>query len=71
MHPTHSVARLLIAAALALLVGVAAPASAPRPAIGRHGLDLAGRDPAVRPGDDFYQYADGRWLAETALPADR
>ena len=46
-------------------------AGAPAPAIGRYGLDLAGGDPALRPGDDFYRYANGRWLASTTLPADR
>ena len=35
------------------------------------GLDLSARDPAVRPGDDFYRYADGRWLATHSIPADR
>ena len=53
------------------LLGSAALAAAPAPSIGRYGLDLAGGDPAVRPGDDFYRYANGRWLATTTLPADR
>ncbi|MBS0376650.1 MAG: M13 family metallopeptidase [Proteobacteria bacterium] len=54
--------------ACALLAG-ATPA--PAPAIGRFGLDLAGGDPTVRPGEDFNRYASGRWLAATPLPADR
>lgn len=29
-----------------------------------------GGDPAVRPGDDFYRYANGRWLDTTPLPRD-
>jgi putative endopeptidase len=29
-----------------------------------------GGDAAVRPGDDFYRYANGRWLDSTALPGD-
>jgi putative endopeptidase len=62
---------LLAGLAIALLVGGAAGAGAPVPAIGRYGLDLAGGDPAVRPGEDFYRYADGKWLATTTLPADR
>jgi putative endopeptidase len=36
-----------------------------------HGLDLAAIDRAVRPGDDFFRFANGRWLAHTAIPADR
>jgi putative endopeptidase len=39
--------------------------------IGEHGLDLAGRDLAVKPGDDFYRYAGGTWLKTETLPADR
>jgi len=36
-----------------------------------HGLDLAGMDPSVKPGDDFFAYANGRWIANTEIPADR
>jgi len=36
-----------------------------------HGLDFAGMDPSVAPGDDFFRYANGRWLATTEIPADR
>ena len=35
------------------------------------GLDAAGMDRAVRPGDDFYRYASGTWLRQTEIPADR
>jgi putative endopeptidase len=35
------------------------------------GLDLNMRDPAVRPGDDFFRYADGRWMDANTIPADR
>jgi putative endopeptidase len=38
---------------------------------GDHGLDFAGMDPAVAPGDDFFRYANGRWLASTEIPPDR
>ncbi|HEX4621006.1 MAG TPA: M13 family metallopeptidase, partial [Myxococcaceae bacterium] len=36
-----------------------------------HGLDLAGVDPAIAPGDDFDGYANGRWRAATEIPKDR
>jgi putative endopeptidase len=48
-----------------------APAPAASPAIGPFGVDLAGRDEAIRPGDDFYRYAGGRWMASAQLPPDR
>ncbi|HEX8299584.1 MAG TPA: M13 family metallopeptidase [Rubricoccaceae bacterium] len=37
----------------------------------RSGIDRANLDPAVRPQDDFFRYANGGWLATTQIPADR
>ncbi|MGN6453581.1 MAG: M13 family peptidase, partial [Steroidobacteraceae bacterium] len=38
---------------------------------GDKGLDFAGIDRAVAPGDDFFRYANGSWLAKTEIPPDR
>jgi predicted metalloendopeptidase len=35
------------------------------------GIDLAGIDAAVLPGDDFFRYANGAWIKATEIPADR
>ena len=35
------------------------------------GIDLAGIDKAVKPGDDFEEYANGAWRKKTEIPADR
>lgn len=35
------------------------------------GLDTAGLDRTVAPGDDFFRYANGAWLKATEIPADR
>lgn len=35
------------------------------------GVDLAGLNKQVRPGDDFDEYANGGWRARTEIPADR
>jgi putative endopeptidase len=35
------------------------------------GLDLAGMDRAVRPGEDFYAYANGTWQRGAVIPSDR
>lgn len=35
------------------------------------GIDLAGMDRSVKPGDDFFAYANGTWLKTTEIPADR
>jgi putative endopeptidase len=60
----------------ALLVQVAASAPAllqaqtahPAPAAA---VDTAGMDRSVKPGDNFFAYANGHWLATTEIPADR
>jgi putative endopeptidase len=35
------------------------------------GINLAWMDKSVKPGDDFYSYADGTWMKNTPIPADR
>lgn len=35
------------------------------------GLDLAGSNLTLRPGEDFYRYANGTWLDRTQIPPDR
>jgi putative endopeptidase len=51
------------------------PPAAANPArhaqIGAWGVDLAARDLSVKPGDDFYRYADGKWLDANQIPPDR
>lgn len=37
----------------------------------RSGLDLDGRDLSVRPQDDLFAHANGGWLADVEIPADR
>lgn len=39
--------------------------------IGSWGVDLDNRDPNIRPGDDFFGYANGSWLKNYELPADK
>jgi len=39
--------------------------------IGSFGLDLAGGDPSVKPGDDFARFANGHWLDTAQIPPDR
>jgi putative endopeptidase len=35
------------------------------------GLDMSAADLSVRPGDDFFQFANGAWIARTTIPADK
>ncbi|WP_263368553.1 M13 family metallopeptidase [Edaphobacter bradus] len=37
----------------------------------QHGIAISSIDTSVRPGDDFYHYANGSWIKNTDLPADR
>ena len=45
-------------------------AAAEPPALGS-GIDMSGFDTGVRPQDDFFDHVNGKWVAETPLPADR
>ena len=42
-----------------------------KPELGDFGVDLSQQDPDTKPGDDFFRFANGKWLDEFALPADR
>jgi predicted metalloendopeptidase len=57
-----------VALALTLAIPLPAQTNQLRPA---GGLDLAGMDRTVQPGDSFYQYANGNWLKHTEIPPDR
>lgn len=35
------------------------------------GIDQAAMDKTVKPGDDFYGYANGTWMREATIPADK
>jgi putative endopeptidase len=54
----------------ALAFGVAAYGQ-DTPAPQAHGIAVANIDRSVKPGDDFYQYANGEWIKRTEIPADR
>ncbi|XRD79930.1 M13 family metallopeptidase [Dyella halodurans] len=66
--------RILAFACLsALIMGTAYaadPASA-KPQYGSWGFDQAGAQMATRPGNDFFRYANGTWLDNTPIPADK
>src|SRR6185437_14358314 len=48
-----------------------APADLAHAAPPPSGIDTAGMDKSVAPGDDFFAYANGTWLKTTEIPADR
>jgi putative endopeptidase len=77
---------LAASASLAVLAGAsaeAAPTAAPNaapnasgdptatPHYGTWGFDLTGRNTKVKPGDDFFSYANGAFIERTQIPPDR
>jgi putative endopeptidase len=36
-----------------------------------HGIAVEHMDPSVKPGDNFYLYANGNWIKHTVIPPDR
>jgi predicted metalloendopeptidase len=55
----------------ALLLGVLTGAFAQPAASPGAGIERSGMDTSVRPQDDLFRYANGRWLKTTTMPADR
>jgi len=67
-------ARLLIIAILTSFTSAALAEEPVSTAAKRHGswgIDLAAMDTTVKPGDDFFRYVNGKWLASTQIPPDR
>ena len=68
-------ALLSLAVVLAAVGAVAATSSPPRiegqPMYPPAGLDMSAMDHAVKPGDDFFEYCNGAWLARTEIPPDK
>jgi putative endopeptidase len=57
-------------AAVVITVSFGAHAQeAPKP--DTHGISGADMDTSVKPGEDFYRYANGAWLKRTEIPPDR
>jgi len=65
---------LALAMALAISVAHIAPSAAQpatAPQIGAWGFDVSGIDRQAKPGDSFFDYANGAWDARTVIPPDK
>ncbi len=65
----HGIVSLSMIAVSLILVYSAAtflPAAAEPPALDKKNMDLA-----VRPGDDFFRYANGAWIRQIEIPVDK
>ncbi len=69
-----SLRKTLLPAALLLVTVVpftpAADPASKEPRLWR-AIDTAGMDTSKKPWQDFYQFANGKWLAQTEIPADK
>ena len=55
---------VVVALASLTLLAAASP-------LGPDGLDVAGMDLSVKPGDNFFLYTNGTWYKDTPIPADK
>ncbi len=46
-------------------------AAAHAPQYGNYGIDTAGMDRTILPGNDFYGYVNGAWARNTTIPSDK
>jgi len=63
--------RSLIALLGASAVITAAYSDAPKTEYGTWGFDTAAMDKSVKPGDDYFMYANGNWYKTAQIPPDR
>ena len=69
-------AGVAVLAAMALLCGGTATfagssSSENAPKFGSWGIDLSAMDKSVKPGDDFFSFANGAWYKTAVIPPDR
>jgi putative endopeptidase len=65
IHEFMKIAAVCFAACAVLAVAQSAGAQQ------THGIAVTSIDRSVKPGDDFYQYANGEWIKRAEIPPDR
>ena len=72
-HAAETIAALSfsVAAAVAVAEATVDLTNTAAPHFGTWGYDLTAQDPTVKPGTDFYLYANGNWLKRAIIPADK
>jgi putative endopeptidase len=65
----HATISALIA--FPLLAAQSREVSTDTPKQDAHGVATANMDASFKPGDDFFQYANGGWIKRTEIPSDR
>lgn len=70
MSSIRTVASLTLVLLFARMAGAQTPSAIPSPAAIQSGLNLSNLDRAVKPGDDFYQFAVGGWQKTHPIPPE-
>ena len=70
-RPTATLFALLGSALLATVTLAATVGDSAAPKFAPFGVDLGNEDKSIKPGDDFYRYAEGHWLENEKIPPDR
>ena len=72
-----SISRLLAPSIIALTISLTSCNSTSNlnesntPELGSYGIETENMDLSVKPGDNFFKYVNGTWLANTEIPADK
>src|SRR6187455_325478 len=64
-------AAVLLAGTAPIFAQPAAEAPATKARYGSWGVDLTARDMSLKPGDDFWRFANNTWFQHNPIPADR
>jgi len=68
---TALISGCLLIPAYATAVAPASHSTTPHAAFGAFGIDEVAQDKSVKPGDDFYRFANGHWVTSQTIPSDR
>lgn len=74
MQPIRSLLAVAVASGIAALLATPAVSSADQTVEANKtnaGIDLSYIDHSVKPGDDFFSYANGAWVKTAQIPSDR
>src|ERR1700722_12628446 len=71
MNKVARIAILIVAALASVPCLAAVDEPHGKPQFGQWGFDLSGADFAIKPGDDFFRFANGTWIDKTQIPADK
>jgi endothelin-converting enzyme/putative endopeptidase len=72
MKLTTKISRIMACSGMLLAIGIAVSGiRAQEGATKQHVIAIENMDRSVKPGDDFFVYANGGWLKRTEIPPDR